>query len=161
MVWFNGRKIAVAATVAAVIVRFDTTPSYAIDVFGVLGGSSGGSSVGSSGGFSISLSLGSHGGSSGGSSGGFAHRTPAGYLTAYGASVAPVQGFVRVPVRAVALSAPAGPPDPVPKWARPPGRVPVIAIAAPAPRWVNSSALSATHNAANMRAVPYQAVPAQ
>ncbi|MDG2359046.1 MAG: hypothetical protein P8M20_05270 [Planctomycetaceae bacterium] len=49
MVWFNGRKIAVAATVAAVIVGFDTTPSYAIDVFGVLGGSSGGSSVGSSG----------------------------------------------------------------------------------------------------------------
>lgn len=37
----------------------------------------------------------------------------------------------------------------------------MIAIAAPAPRWVHPSALSATHNAANMQAVPYQAAPAQ
>jgi hypothetical protein len=58
-------------------------------------------------------------------------------------------------------AAPAGPPDPVPKWARPPGTVPVIAIAAPAPRWVHPNALASTHNAAAMRTVPYQAGPGQ
>ena len=34
------------------------------------------------------------------------------------------------------------PPDPVPRWARPPGTVPVIAVQAPDPRWVHPSALA-------------------
>ena len=46
----------------------------------------------------------------------------------------PMHGFV--PVGAMPMSAPAPAfPDPLPKWARPIGSVPVIGLKEPAPRW--------------------------
>ena len=54
-------------------------------------------------------------------------------------------GYQYVPVGppvAVTRQLAGSPPDPVPRWARPPGTVPVIAVQSPDPRWVHPSALA-------------------
>lgn len=71
----------------------------------------------------------------------------------YPAPVAYGYQYVPVPAPgpsiAVRRQLPGSPPDPVPKWARPPGTVPVLAVQTPDPRWVHPSALRG-----------YQAAPA-
>ena len=52
---------------------------------------------------------------------------------AYGVPMMPMHGFM--PVAAMPMSAPVQPNEPLPKWARPIGTVPVIPLREPAPQW--------------------------
>ncbi len=61
---------------------------------------------------------------------------------AVGYQYMPVGGPPVVPHVAVTRQLAGCPPDPVPRWARPPGTVPVIAVQTPDPRWVHPWALA-------------------
>ena len=53
----------------------------------------------------------------------------------YGVPMVPMHGFVPVGAMPMSAPAPAYPTEPMPKWARPIGTVPVIPLKEPAPRW--------------------------
>lgn len=63
----------------------------------------------------------------------------------YGPQMAPVPMHVmHGQPMTIVQQIPGEPPEPTPKWARPPGTVPVIALQEPQPRWVHPGALAAT-----------------